>query len=165
MADAGLPTLTAHHVGIVVTDLEAAMNACIRDFGYSFYQFEVNDGTASLPGSSPTFSLRFGLGQLGVTLIELIQPVSGATIYSKRLADCGPGLHHLAFSTTDLAAARKGFAANGYTSLQNGSIRGLVDFSYYEAQELGCIVDPLQLSCDLAGFLLQNAKPYRQTSA
>jgi catechol 2,3-dioxygenase-like lactoylglutathione lyase family enzyme len=160
MAGSGLPIFTPHHVGIIVSDLDAAMNAYIGDLGYSFYQFEVNDGNATLPGSSPSFSLWFGLGQLGVNVIELIQPVSGTTVYSQHLADKGPGVHHLAFSTTDLAAARKGFAAQGYKCLQDGTIRGLVDFSYYDVPALGCVVEPLQLSCDLVAFLIQNAKPY-----
>jgi hypothetical protein len=43
------------------------------------------------------------MGQLGVNLIELIQPVSGTTPYSQHLAQKGPGLHHLGFSATDLA--------------------------------------------------------------
>ena len=165
MADSGLPIFTPHHVGVIVSDLDAAMNAYIGDFGYSFYRFEVNDGNATLPGNSPGFSLRLGLGQLGVNLIELIQPVSGTTLYSQHLSDKGPGVHHLAFSTTDLAAARTGFAAQGYQCLQDGTIRGLVNFSYYLAPELGGIVEPLQLSCDLVAFLIQNAKPYVHNSA
>ena len=149
-----------HHVGIIVSDLETAMDAYIANFGYSFFQFKVNQGNASLGGSSSAFSLRFGFGQLGLNLIELIQPVSGTTLYSQHLAQRGPGLHHVAFSTLDLAAAREQLAARGYPSVQDGTIRGLVSFSYYDAKELACIVEPLQLSCDLVAFLLQNAQPY-----
>lgn len=156
---------TPHHTGIVVSDLETTMNAYIENFGYSFYQFEVNEANASLSGSSPSFLLRFGMGQLGLNLIELIQPVSGTTLYSQHLAQKGPGLHHLGFSALDVAAARKQLAARGCNCLQNGRINGLVDFSYYESAELACIVEPLQLSCDLAGFLLKNALPYNQKSA
>jgi len=160
MSDSDLCIFTPHHVGIVVSDLETSMNAYIENFGYSFFQFEVNEGNASLSQSSPSFSLRFGLGQLGLNYVELIQPVSGTTLYSQHLVQRGPGLHHLAFAATDLAAARKQFAARGFTCLQDGSIHGLVDFSYYDAKELGCIVEPLQLSGDLVEFLLQNAQPY-----
>ena len=159
-----LGLFTPHHVGIVVSDLDRAMNAYIANFGYTFFQFEVNEGNASLGKSSPSFKLRFGLGQFGVNLIELIQPVSGTTLYAQHLAQRGPGLHHVGFSTTDLAAARKQFEACGYNCLQNGRINGLVDFSYYDARELACIVEPLQLSCDLVTFLLQNAQPYTHTS-
>jgi hypothetical protein len=160
MDNSRLTIFTPHHVGIVVSDLETAMDAYIANFGYTFFQFEVNEGSASLTESTPTFSLRLGVGQLGVNLIELIQPVSGTTLYSHYLAQRGPGLHHLGFSTTDLAAARKQFDTWGYRCLQNGTINGLVDFSYYDAATLGCIFEPLQLSFDLAAFLLQNARLY-----
>jgi len=63
-------------------------------------------------------------------------------------------------TATDLTASREQLAARGYTCPQDGSIRGLVDFSYCNAKELGCIVEPLQLSCDLVTFILQNAQPY-----
>ncbi len=151
---------TPHHVGIIVADLKSAMNAYIANFGYTFHQFEVNESNASLGGSSSTFSLRFGIGQLGLSVVELIQPVSGTTLYSRRLAQVGPGLHHLGFSVTDLAAARRQLEMCGYGCLQNGSIQEHVDFSYYEATDLGCIAEPLQLSSDLISFLIQNAQPY-----
>jgi hypothetical protein len=99
MADSGLPMFAPHHAGIVVSDLERAMNSYISDFGYIFYQFKINEMNATLAGSSAAFSLRFGLGQLGMSLLELIQPVSGATLYSQHLVQRGPGPHHLALST------------------------------------------------------------------
>ena len=151
---------TPHHVGLVVGDLTAAMNAYIEDFGYTFFQFEVNERNAALSGSSASFSLRFGIGQFGLNLIELIQPLSGTTIYSQHLTQRGPGLHHLAFSVSDLNAARQQLAARGYPCLQDGAIRGFVNFSYFEAQGMACIVEPLQLSADLLAFLAQSAETY-----
>ena len=164
MANGGLVLFTPHHAGVVVSDLDAAMDAYIENFGYTFFQFEVDEGNARLSAGSPSFKLQFGIGQPGLNFVELIQPIAGATLYSEYLAQNGPGLHHLGFSTMDLAGARDQFAAGGYSRLQDGNIRGLVEFSYYDAKDLGCIVEPLQFSCDLAGFLLQNARPYAHKS-
>ena len=50
----------------------------------------------SLSVGSASFTLRLAIGQLGLNLVELIQPVSGDTLYSRRLDEEGPGLHHLA---------------------------------------------------------------------
>ena len=160
MSDDGSFLSTPHHAGLVVTDLDAAMNGYSRNFGYTFFEFEVTQDNATLSGSSATFTLRLGIGQLGLNLIELIQPVSGTTIYSRYLAQRGPGLHHLAFSVTDLVGARKRLASDGCPCLQDGTIRGLVDFSYYDVQAMACIVEPLQLSCNLLAFLVQNARAY-----
>ena len=160
MDNGGLMIATPHHVGLVVSDLDAAMQSYSERFGYNFFEFEVTQQNATLSGSSGSFSLRIGIGQAAVNLIELIQPVSGTTLYSRYLAERGSGLHHLAFSVTDLATARKRLADCGYPCLQDGSIHGLVDFSYYEAPEMACIVEPLVLSYDLLGFLAQNARAY-----
>ena len=116
---------TPHHVGIVVSDIEAAMKGYIENLGYRFFQFEVNEGNASLSESSATFSLRFGMGQLGLSFVELIQPISGTTLYSKHLDENGPGLHHLGYSALDLGAARKQFTSSGYNCLQTGKSTGL----------------------------------------
>ena len=78
----------------------------------------MNEGNATLSESSATFSLRFGMGQLGLSFVELIEPVSGTTLYSKFLDEHGPGLHHLGYSALDLGAATKQFAASGYNCLQ-----------------------------------------------
>lgn len=160
MTDNPLGMFTPHHAGIVVSDLVAAMNAYITNLGYTFFHFEVNEKNSRLSDSSSSFSLRFGIGQLGASLIELIQPISGTTIYSRHLAQKGAGLHHLGFSTINLASAQKQFSACGYPCLQTGRINDLVDFSYYEGGALGCIIEPLQLSCDLGEFLLKNAELY-----
>lgn len=158
--DAEACLFTPHHAGIIVSDLNAAMSAYAANLKYTFFEFEVNEGNAVFSGSSAQFRLRLAIGQLDLSLIELIQPVSGTTIYSQYLAQYGPGLHHLGFSVIGLDGARSQMAARGYDCLQNGSIQGLVEFSYYDAKDLGCIIEPLELSCDLATFLLQNAHPY-----
>lgn len=160
MSNRGPLSSTFHHVGMVVSDLEASMDTYIQNFGCSFFEFEVNQGNATLSKSSATFSLRLGIGEIGANLMELIQPVSGITTYSQHLQQYGPGLHHLGFAVTELNAARKQLADTGCTCIQDGSIRGLVDFSYYQGNQLAGIVEPLQFSFNLLGFLVQNARPY-----
>ncbi len=158
--DAPACSFMPHHAGVIVNDLDSAMDDFITNFGDTFFQFEVNQESARLSTGSSGFLLRLAIGQLGLNLVELIQPVSGDTLYSRRLAEQGPGLHHLAFSVTDLARARNQFDTRGPKCLHNGSIQGLVEFSYYDPLDSGCPVEPLQLSCDLMGFLLKNAEPY-----
>ena len=104
---------TPHHAGLIVCDLEAAMQAYVQDFGYNFFQFEVNQNNSSFTGSSPTFSLRLGIGQLGLNFIELIQPVSGTTLYSRHLEEKGPG-------TASPGIFRNGLGRGAKTSCSEG---------------------------------------------
>ncbi len=58
MSNSGL--IPPHHVGLVVSDLDAAMNGYGKNFGYSFYQFEVDQGNASLsPFNCPVICWHF----------------------------------------------------------------------------------------------------------
>jgi len=160
MSNDAASLFTLHHVGIIVGGIEAAMDAYATNFGSSFSEFEVNESNSSFSGSSSNFRLRFGIGHLGMTMIELIEPLSGTTIYSDFLAQHGPGLYHVGYCVTDLASASTQLETRGYRCLMKGTIHKLADFNYYEAPDLACVIEPLQLSIDLSAFLLKNAKLY-----
>jgi hypothetical protein len=89
--DAPACSFMPHHAGVIVNDLDSAMDDFITNFGDTFFQFEVNQESARLSTGSSGFLLRLAIGQLGLNLVELIQPVSGDTLYSRRLAEQGPG--------------------------------------------------------------------------
>jgi hypothetical protein len=96
----------------------------------------------------------------GVLSIELIQPVSGVTLYSKHLESRGPGIHHMGIYVDNLTKARKALAGRGYRPILEGKIRGLGKFAYLEAPDMHCILEPLQLSLSLPLFLAEKAKWY-----
>jgi methylmalonyl-CoA/ethylmalonyl-CoA epimerase len=87
--------LSPHHTGIIVSDLEA------------------NETNSRFSGSGPTFKLRFGYGLMGVSAVELIQPLEGETIYAQYLRERGPGIHHLGFLVRDLAASKQQLESDG----------------------------------------------------
>lgn len=96
-----------HHVGIVVADLQAAIDRYARLF----------DLHATRPSSPPGSQLAFGLIALPSVELELLaERVPGSPI-SKFLAERGPGLHHLAFEVGDMAAAIDALASEGVAPL------------------------------------------------
>ncbi|MGH9404644.1 MAG: VOC family protein [Terriglobia bacterium] len=153
--------VTPHHIGMVVGNLEKAMDGFTAAFGSTFSVFEATDANSRFSGSSASFGLRIGIGHLGPTMVELISPVAGATLYSTFLSEHGPGLHHLGFCTTDLAGAEQRLDALSYNRVLSGSIQDLCRMSYYQAPELGFVIEPLQLSAALPVFLIKNAKIYK----
>jgi hypothetical protein len=153
-------SLKVDQLGIVVPELETAMDAYFENFGVRFQVFEVDETICQFSGSTRRFGVRFGLAQLGSLSIELIQPVSGRTVYQEFLKQNGAGIHHLGFYTLRLSAARKKLDNRGYTVLMEGRIDGVADFAYYKAHDLHCIVEPLELSGQLPAFLARNASIY-----
>jgi catechol 2,3-dioxygenase-like lactoylglutathione lyase family enzyme len=158
-----MPLVPAGHIdqiGIVVPDLNAAMDGYIATLGVSFQVFEVDENTSSFSGSSPTFQVRFAVALVGLSSIELIQPVSGLTIYSAQLQNRGPGIHHIGVYVPDLETAGQGLKQRGYQALMQGQIQDLGRFAYFEAPDMHLIIELLQLSLELPLFLAEHASWY-----
>lgn len=111
-ADLHLPGL--FHLGWVVRDCSAAASDLAERLGAGPF---VSSGAPSrfehaLVRDTPTpFALRIAFGVLGGILLELLEPLDGASPHAEFLARNGEGLHHLAYLVTDLddqlAAARR----------------------------------------------------------
>jgi glyoxalase/bleomycin resistance protein/dioxygenase superfamily protein len=157
---AGLLGGRIDQIGIVVPDLKTAMDGYIASLGVTFQVFQVDESMADFSGSSPQFRIRFAVAPAGLSSIELIQPVAGTTIYSVHLQARGPGIHHLGVYVDSLPDAKKGLRQRGYKALLEGSIRNLGQFAYFEAPDMHCIVEPLELSPGLALFVAENAEWY-----
>ena len=120
----------------------------------------MDQATSSFSGSSANFQLRFAVALIGLSSIELIQPVSGLTIYSEQLKNRDPGIHHIGVYVPDLEAAEQGLRQRGYRALMQGQIQGLGRFAYFEAPDMHLIIELLQLSLDLPLFLAEHAAWY-----
>lgn len=83
----------AHHIGIAVQDLDAAIDR-YRAFGLVLdYVEEV-----------PSAGVRVAFLKAGEVHVELVEPLGPETPVARFLAKRGEGLHHLAFSTADIAS-------------------------------------------------------------
>jgi hypothetical protein len=147
-------------IALLVPDLQAAMDGYIATLGVPFAVFEANEKTSTFSGSSREFRIRIAVALIGLLSIELIQPVSGDTLYSKHLESRGSGLHHMGTCVADLSKTRKALARRGYQLILEGQIRGLGKFAYFEVPDMHCIVEILQLSVSLPVFLVGHAELY-----
>lgn len=90
------------HVGIAVTDLDAAV-AFYRDvLGIQPRPLEVADGATIL-------SLPFGDSE-----VELLAPLDPDSPIGRFLAKRGPGIHHICYRVPDLEKAMEACRAAGY---------------------------------------------------
>lgn len=81
------------HIAIAVTSLEEAL---------PFYRDVLGlhlEGIEEVPSQK----VKVAVLQVGQSKIELLEPTSADSPISRFLQTRGPGLHHLALSTTDLA--------------------------------------------------------------
>lgn len=91
------------HVGIAVTDLDAALALYERDYEMTLVHRE----TVTEQGVEAV------LLDVGENHVELLAPLGDETPVGKFLAKKGPGLHHVAYQTADIVAELARLAAAG----------------------------------------------------
>lgn len=87
----------------------------------------------TLRGEPADFTIHVSIVYVGDLQLEVIQPVSGASIYAEFLEAHGPGLHHVCFDVEDMAASLAAAAELGLNVHQAGSMMGgAMDFAYVD---------------------------------
>jgi catechol 2,3-dioxygenase-like lactoylglutathione lyase family enzyme len=97
-------------------------------------------GTCTHRGEPADFVAHISLSYAGDMQLELIEPVSGTSVYSEFLELSGPGLHHVCATVPDEAA----FTAmcdeaerRGTPIVTRGTMPGGMHFAYVSAPEAG----------------------------
>ena len=91
-------------------------------------------------GAPADFVAHISLSYAGDTQIELIQPVSGTSLYSEFLEQSGSGLHHVCVTAPDPAsfdAMCEDAERNGAPVLTRGTMPGGMQFAYVSAPHAG----------------------------
>lgn len=132
---------TIDQVGLVVRDLRAAMDrygALLGIGPWTVKSFEPPALTdTTYRGRRVEYSMRLAIARPGDVDVELIEPVSGPSIYEDHLAEAGPGLHHVACFGWDRDEALRvvrGFESAGFGVVQRGTYRGS-DFWYIDTTD------------------------------
>ena len=113
-------------VAMIVRDLEAAMKRhweTCKIGPWDIYQFEPGKvENYTYRGKPATHACLIAIAWSGDTQLELIQPLTGHSIYDEHLERRGEGLHHIKLYYSDCAQAVRDYAARGYPVLQYGKI-------------------------------------------
>jgi len=116
-----------HHVGVAVADLEEAIATYERLFG----------AHVELRGSLESQGVNAVLLRVGESRIELLAPTGEDTPVGRFLARRGPGMHHVALESDDVAATLQELTAAGAHLIDERPRRGLfgkqVAFVHHES--------------------------------
>lgn len=92
-------------IGVVVKDLQKAMERYWNIFGigpWHIYTFQPPIVTnTTVRGKPAKFTMKLALTQIGNIQWELLQPLTGPSIFKEFLDKKGEGLHHVAFDVED----------------------------------------------------------------
>lgn len=91
-------------------------------------------------GQPADFVAHISLSYAGDMQLELIEPVSGTSVYSECLDDRGPGLHHVCVPAPDPAAFDamcQDAERSGAPVLTRGTMPGGMQFAYVSTPDAG----------------------------
>lgn len=139
-----------HQIAFVVKDLPAAERFFTEKMGVSqFFRFnDVEVHEARYRDQPGDFHIHIAIGYAGNSQIELIQHLSGKSVYKEFLDKKGEGLHHLGFIVPDHEKIIADFAANGFPVIQSGRIGNNpgVKFAYFDTEAaIGTLMESIVL--------------------
>ena len=105
------------HVGIAVTELDAAVQTYGETFGMELVHREV----------IAEHGIEAALLEVGAEHLELIAALSEDSSLGRFLADRGPGMHHVAYRVADIDATFADLRARGVEMIDNAPRAGLRD--------------------------------------
>lgn len=126
----------------VIEDIGATERYFVDHFGVKKW-VRLNDihfppDTCTYRGKPADFVIHVSMAYLGDMQLELIQPVSGDSIYAEYLSAHGGGLHHLCMIPVDFDAALASSEAAGIGIAQQGSMAGgAMRFAYVDGAHVG----------------------------
>ena len=110
-----MAALGVHHVGIAVDDLDAAIATYTALFGATLEHRERVEDQGVEAASL----------HVGEARIELLAPLGPDTPVGRFLAKRGPGMHHVAFEGSDVAAELDRLRADGVQLIDETPRRGM----------------------------------------
>jgi hypothetical protein len=99
-------------------------------------------------GREGSFAARVALCSIGPLTYELIESLTGPSIWDDFLCERGPGMHHFGYYVDDIDGAIEAMEAKGYPVVQTGAGFGLDDdgaFVYFDTTaHYGCYYEAIQ---------------------
>ena len=120
-----IPSLP-EHIGVVVGDIDKTLKYFSLTYAVGRSQI-IGDYTPSneelLAGKD--FKVRVATVEMGSIKLELLQPLNEESILAQFLKNKGEGLHHIAFSVSNLDEVISKLKAQGVEMLVGGRVEGL----------------------------------------
>lgn len=140
-----------HQIGIVVKDLDAAVERYWKDFGIGPWAIiTLGPGVKDLTyyGEPCSYALKIALAQAGPLQIELVQPLYGPTPHQDFLDQKGEGIQHVGIYVPDIEQVVNAMHHMGYKEIStaygfgpDGDGAG----AYFDTQNaLGIVVEYIQ---------------------
>lgn len=127
-------------IGIVTRDLDAALRNYVNRLKvgpWKVYNLQAPRIIGMKMRSQDTdFSLRLAIASLGDTWIEIVEPLSGVSLYQEFLDTHGEGVHYLGVSTGDMTFSETidKFTSLGCPVVMEGELKNAYRFAHLDTK-------------------------------
>ena len=142
-------TGTPHHTAWVVNDLEKTAKSLADSLSISWAVWTIEPVGCTVHGEDVPYTFKVAMAQIGDSNFELIEPLTGRSVYVEHLEANGEGFHHSCIfypSRESARLARSELAAQGRELIQTGDLGELGEFCYFLMPETDSILELLYLS-------------------
>ena len=134
-----LPVQKLYQVSVMVRDLDAAKERFRALLGVEAW-VDIGIDSAQMPGCTyygkpAEHTARLSIGRRGGACFELVEPLTGPTVYRDALDRRGEAPHHIMVTLAppqDFDRAAQELASRGIVVGQSASIPGLMNFAYFD---------------------------------
>ncbi len=137
------------HVCIVVKNVEKTAQIFSEKFGIGPWEIREKHypkSKAVIHGKPTEYTLKFGYTKMGTITLELVETLSGKTIYQEFLEKHGEGIHHIGIPTPlPLKDELQKWEKQGIKPLQISNLEDPEEgWAYMDTQNIvGCILEIL----------------------
>jgi methylmalonyl-CoA/ethylmalonyl-CoA epimerase len=138
----GVKLPPVEQIGIVVRDLDRAIEYYSSTFGWGPFEVHLSDMKGVIYRGRPTdCKLRLAMARSGPIEIELIQVLEGETPHTEFLNKNGEGLHHLRFRVEDIHGILAKWAEQGIEPVWGQSFPEFgISFAYVDTTAIGGVM-------------------------
>ena len=138
----GKPFSRIHHVGVVVRDIDKAIEY-YESLGIGPFKSMTLPGEITeqkLYGKPDKFILKGAVADIGEIEIELIQPVENAPVQEKFLQSRGEGINHLGFKVENVDEEEAELLKKDFNNIQGRRRSSGVVTGYYDTDRVGGVI-------------------------
>lgn len=153
-------------IGIVTYDLDQTLRNYVERMGigpWKIYNLESPRlSQTKLRGKNINLSMRMAVTYVGNTLLEIVQPLEGSSIYNELLSKHGEGVHYLGVSSENLNFYEliEHFGKLGCSIAMEGKLENAYDFAYLDTKSLAkTMMEVVSVPTKEISVALESLKP------
>ena len=142
-------TGSLHHTAWVVNDVEKAAKSLADSLSIRWSVWTIEPIKSTVRGKDVPYSFKVAIAQIGDSNFELIQPLTGRSVYVEHLETNGEGFHHSCIfypSRDSMRQARDVLTKQGREMVQTADLGELGEFCYFHMPETASVLELLYLS-------------------